>query len=778
MKARIIGCLVVVLGVSMALLAARWPGGALFLRTLGSVGATIGLWIIGTSFADERLSKAWWRLDWFVPFLRKLKKKETLSPAPLLNRVARRVLPASWFADRVTGRPGRIRRVLNWSGPTVLSSPVRRVVQTVCLSVFLVLFFYVCWPYTARPVGDGQRWSGWTFVEIESDSGNLLFAHERLPWGEAVPATLHLVDEQAPDTAAGYVGEFRLAMARGEQAALQPLADLTPDHLDRLLTSPGPWTLTDTAPHRWPSHYADDLAGKELVPAEFFLVIDPLVSLSTAIASRSWVWSLTSAVVILIVCLLIPRGFCGYLCPLGTVIDLFDWSLANRVQRFRVADDGWWVHIKYYLLAGTLISALCGVLVSGYVSAIPVITRALLFVGEPVQSGTLRGWHLVPSWHAGHVFSLVLFGVVLSLGFLRPRFWCKYVCPSGAVFSLGNLFRLSERKVESSCIHCNKCVEICPFDAIKPDFTTRVADCTLCQTCGGVCPTHAIKFVERWNLVELKVANDPPTHETAIGRRGFLSLAAGSAAAVVGGVGLAAATNAGGARGDDAQAFRPVRPPGSVPEPEFLQMCIRCGECFKACPNNVLQVEGWQQGLAGLWTPLVNADWAGCESSCNACGQVCPTGAIRALPLEEKQVARMGLALVNQQTCLPFANREACQLCVDECNAAGYRAIEFTRVHTAIDEQGQPVEDSGFVAPVVLAEKCVGCGLCQTRCYAINVKEQHLLTQSAIIIEAGEGKEDRLMSGSYRALREAESQQCSKPAPTLGEEFVIPELPN
>ena len=72
----------------------------------------------------------------------------------------------------------------------------------------------------------------------------------------------------------------------------------------------------------------------------------------------------------------------------------------------------------------------------------------------------------------------------------------------------------------SVCMSCQICVEVCPFDAIKPDFTTRTSDCTLCQTCGGVCPTHAIKFVERWNTVELKVLNDPPTHETPLGRRG------------------------------------------------------------------------------------------------------------------------------------------------------------------------------------------------------------------------------------------------------------------
>ena len=341
------------------------------------------------------------------------------------------------------------------------------------------------------------------------------------------------------------------------------------------------------------------------------------------------------------------------------------------------------------------------------------------------------------------------------------------------MFSLGNLFRVTERKVESSCINCNKCVEVCPFDAIKPDFTTRVTDCTMCQTCGGVCPTHAIKFVERWNGVQIKVENDPPTGETALGRRGFLSLAVGSAAAVAGGSLAAVGTKTSGdlAVGDDSSETKslsdtktlPIRPPGSVPEDSFLQMCIRCGECFKACPNNVLQPEGFQQGLEGLWTPLVNADWAGCESSCNACGQVCPTGAIRALPMEEKRVARMGLAIVDEVTCLPFAGTEACDLCVQECTAAGYNAIEFTQVGVEVDADGRPIEGTGFAAPVVLADECVGCGLCQTRCHSINVKERKVLESSAIVIVGGEGNEDRIHQGSYLELRQKRAGSGAQP---------------
>jgi NAD-dependent dihydropyrimidine dehydrogenase PreA subunit len=183
-----------------------------------------------------------------------------------------------------------------------------------------------------------------------------------------------------------------------------------------------------------------------------------------------------------------------------------------------------------------------------------------------------------------------------------------------------------------------------------------------------------------------------------------------------------------------------------------------------------------KDGLNHLWTPQAVPDWAGCEPSCNACGQVCPTGAIRALPLAEKRVARMGLAIVNQQTCLPLAGREACQLCVDECAAAGYDAIEFTQVHTQVDDQGQPIVGTGFLAPVVLPEKCVGCGICQTRCYGINVAEKGLLPASAIVVAAGEGKEDRLMAGSYLQLRQEEARRAAQQRQQIqpAEDYYVP----
>lgn len=732
-----------------------------------SIVLVVGLWVFAafSRFARPTVRRAVLNLDWYLPVVRKAKngRVDTLA---VWRRAAGVLLPRGWFSDRNTKKRGLVRKFLRRLGVSWQAAPVRRLIQGVCLAAFFILFLFVCWPYDARPQKDGWVSNNWMLLEVQQDTGLVVLSPGVLTQTVSEDQLGRSIFLQAESDRSSdvQVYETELREAAEDRIVVEPLVGSGDELLTRLLTEATNWKLMQRDPTAWPSHYADNLEGKELMPAEFFLAIDPLVSLSTAIASRSLIWSLVSAGGILLVCVLIPRGFCGYVCPLGTTIDLFDWAIGRRTERFRVSGEGgWWVHIKYYLLAGTLICSLMGVLVSGFFSAIPVITRASLLILDPFQLGLARGWHLVPAMNAGHFASIALFLVVLGLGFLRPRFWCKYVCPSGAVFSVANLFRVSERKVESSCIHCNKCVEICPFDAIKPDFTTRETDCTLCQSCAGVCPTHAIKFVERGNAVELKVLNEPPTNETAIGRRGFFSLAAGSAAAVVGGVGTAAATKSLGA----SESEPLVRPPGSVPEQEFLEMCIRCGECFKVCPNNVLQLQGFADGLSGLWTPYANTDWAGCESSCNACGQVCPTGAIRALPMEEKRVARMGLAVLNEQTCLPMAGIEDCDLCVQECISAGYDAIEYQQVGTEVDGSGNPIEGTGFLAPVVLDDLCVGCGLCQTRCHGINVKQKHVLSASAIVVQAGEGNEDRLVSGSYLSLRKQERVRISSQDSTV-----------
>ena len=72
-----------------------------------------------------------------------------------------------------------------------------------------------------------------------------------------------------------------------------------------------------------------------------------------------------------------------------------------------------------------------------------------------------------------------------------------------------------------------------------------------------------------------------------------------------------------------------IRPPGSVAEDEFLRRCIKCDQCIRVCPTNVLQPAMFEAGLEGLWTPIMISKMGWCELNCTLCSQVCPTGAIR-----------------------------------------------------------------------------------------------------------------------------------------------------
>jgi hypothetical protein len=200
-KRTLLGIGMILVGVALGF----WPtDGFVLPLTAGLILGAAGITTILTAWSGRYRTEALFRVDHFLPSLKRSKKVGPLAPPTPLGRLMERLLPASWFVDRSALKPGKLRRWLQKIGPTALSSPVRRIVQTVCLLVFLVLFFHVCWPYTARPKAPAEISEGWQFTGIDESSGYLRFSHEAInPLSSKPGDVLYLTDSMGEGTKSG-----------------------------------------------------------------------------------------------------------------------------------------------------------------------------------------------------------------------------------------------------------------------------------------------------------------------------------------------------------------------------------------------------------------------------------------------------------------------------------------------------------------------------------------------------------------------------------------------
>jgi formate hydrogenlyase subunit 6/NADH:ubiquinone oxidoreductase subunit I len=132
---------------------------------------------------------------------------------------------------------------------------------------------------------------------------------------------------------------------------------------------------------------------------------------------------------------------------------------------------------------------------------------------------------------------------------------------------------------------------------------------------------------------------------------------------------------------------------------------------MKICPTTALQPAFTQAGLTGIWTPLLVPRVGYCDFGCNACGQVCPSGAIPRLPLEEKRQAVIGKATIDRNRCLPWASGMPCIVCEEMCPTP-QKSISLEEAQV-IDSNGQTIT---VKRPSVWRDLCIGCGICEHYC--------------------------------------------------------------
>lgn len=473
------------------------------------------------------------------------------------------------------------------------------------------------------------------------------------------------------------------------------------------------------------------------LPVDLFLRLDPLAQLSASLAARSVVPHLLWALPLVLAAALGGRFFCGWLCPLGATLDLARLRRANppRFKRERA-----WRGLKYLLLAAPLVAALAGSSFLMPLDPLALLTRSFATYLYPAFNAAvtsalylfyergilpdlmvwidtdLRGSLLPleqPYFRLSWLF-LLLFAAVVGLNLVAHRFWCRYLCPLGALLSLLSRWSLLGRRVAEGCSGCGRCQAFCRMGAVEPkSFVSDPGECALCGECASLCPDSAISY-GRGPL---------PSGRYDPSRRGLLA-AGGLAALGVAGFRVDSPRQ-------EVDAFL-VRPPGAQ-RADFLERCLRCGQCMKACPSSGLQPSLFQSGLEGLWSPVLVSRIGPCFYDCTTCGQVCPTSAIEPLDLETKRQTILGTAYIDQKRCLPWVDARSCIVCEEMCPVSP-KAVVLDEAE-ATREEGERVT---VKRPRVVRPRCIGCGICEKKCPLPGEAAIRVYNTSALLSESGE----------------------------------------
>jgi len=463
-------------------------------------------------------------------------------------------------------------------------------------------------------------------------------------------------------------------------------------------------------------------------PVTFFFDLDPLVWLTSLLSGHGLVHGFGWALGVLVLTLLLGRAFCGFICPFGTIHHAVSWFRPPLKGRAMVQANQKTPaqRIKYLLLIAILVSAVMGLNLAGLLDPISFLFRSLALAVVPALGVGIKGIFDVMAAsdikllnylsYGGEVLVSPVFGygypayktawfiglVFLTIVFLnriRPRFWCRVLCPLGALLGICSRFSILRlEKDHEKCTNCKLCSKTCLGAASPaPGQDWENAECVLCFNCFHACPEGALSFRFRWSP---KMNRRPD-----MGRRAVLT-------------GLAAGVSLPLLTGLDSQAHhvsdpRLIRPPGALPEKDFLRLCQRCGLCMKVCPTNAINPTLGEAGWAGFWTPHLIMTQGYCEYTCTLCGSVCPTGAIAEISAREKidRPIRIGAAYVDRGRCLPWSGNGPCIVCQEVCPTSP-KAVYLNKEAVPAKDKATWLVD----VPRVDLKRCVGCGICETKC--------------------------------------------------------------
>ncbi len=409
---------------------------------------------------------------------------------------------------------------------------------------------------------------------------------------------------------------------------------------------------------------------------------------------------------LILMTLIFGRVYCSFLCPLGTLQDIFialskkiGWRKTHTFHKPRNL-------LRYSQPSIIVITAALGSLsllnlsdpfsITGRIITQfiqPLFSRLLNFTISLIKFFDiyLFSRDISPLILPALLVNIALVILIVTMSLRYGRLYCNTLCPVGALLGLIARVSLFQFAIDKTrCIECLQCVDVCKarcIDALKAKIDQ--SRCVGCFNCVSICPQSIVRYQSSVK----QTANASWSPE----RRGILigSVAAAGSAFLMVNSGMRSLL-----RPAHAAAASPITPPGSVSLDHFTQSCSSCHLCVSACPTKVITPSFVEYGIRGLLQPKMNYPNGFCEYECNLCGKICPTGAILPLSPEEKQITQIGEVDLLKDKCVVYVKNENCGACVEVCPT---HTITF-------------INKGNILYPEVDNRYCIGCGACSHAC--------------------------------------------------------------
>jgi ferredoxin len=418
-------------------------------------------------------------------------------------------------------------------------------------------------------------------------------------------------------------------------------------------------------------------------------------------------------VVVMALTFLFGRVYCSSICPMGTLQDIISFisRKLDKKKYFRLM-KGYNI-LRYSVLAGTIVSFLTGSLIllnllDPFSNTGKIFTNLfrpiMIFVNNfaAFSLGKFNVYWLYPIEikgfsYAGIGFALIVLGTIGVMSFSRGRLFCNTICPVGTLlglFSKNSIFKISIDKV--TCISCNMCERVCKSGCIdKKNKIIHFDRCVSCYNCIEVCPkggiTYKSSLLKPGEIKPIK-ANDKRRElisKTFLYVIGLPLITLGQIKIIP--KKLSKIPNL---------KKNPVSPPGSKSIAHFKGKCTACHLCISACPTQVLQPSLWEYGFTGILQPHMDYKTSFCNQECIICGQVCPTGAILTLTVNEKKLRQIGKTNFIKENCIVETEGTECGACSEHCPTKAVQMVPYKKLHL----------------PEIKNEYCIGCGACEFAC--------------------------------------------------------------